>query len=164
MLKAWTQYKTMLYQRSPKPSARGRQKIARADKIMDPVGPTGRLKYDQTLTLSYYLFLYFRELELTYRCKDCPGHYIWRPRKRISFMSTSFRPTLPPSTIIPYNVQMLTKQTCEQCIIICYWLSSGPRSVTYIGRANNVMKSLDRRISIISGNFVYFYLFFLSNP
>ena len=40
------------------PSARGRQKIARADKILDPVGPKGRLKFDQTLTLSYYLFFY----------------------------------------------------------------------------------------------------------
>ena len=59
-----------------------------------PDGPTGIW---QTLTLCFYLFLYFRELELTYRCKDCPGQDIWRPQKRISFMSTSFRPTLPPS-------------------------------------------------------------------
>ena len=66
------------------PSARGRQNIARADIIFDPVGPTGRLKFDQTLTLFYYLFLYFRELELTYRYKDFPGQDIWRPRKRIS--------------------------------------------------------------------------------
>ena len=58
------------------PSARGRQKIARADKILDPVGPMGRLKFDLTLALSYYLFLYFRELELTYRFKDCPGQDI----------------------------------------------------------------------------------------
>ena len=68
-------------------------------------------------------------------------------------------PHIPTSSIIPYNVQMLTKLTCEQCIIICYWLSSGPRSVTFIGRASNVMKLLDRRISIKSGNFVYYYLF-----
>ena len=74
-------------------------------------------------------------------------------------MSTSFRPTLhPPSPIIPYSVQMLTKYMCTMYNYLLL-VSSGPKSVTFIGRSSNVMKLLDRRISIKSGNFVYYYLF-----
>ena len=64
---------TLVYymvQRSPKPSAR--QKFARADKIVDAVGPSGRQKFGQTKTLSSYLFIHYmytifyftKELEL----------------------------------------------------------------------------------------------------
>ena len=54
------------------PSARGRQKFIRADKMLDPVGPMGRYKFGQTLTLSYYLFIHFRDLELTYQRVPLP--------------------------------------------------------------------------------------------
>ena len=44
---------------------RGRQKFARADKILDPVGPTARQKLSRNITLSSYSFIRYKHYYFT---------------------------------------------------------------------------------------------------
>ena len=128
-----------------------------------PDGPT-EIWPNPNFVLRY--FVSFRELEFTYRCKDCPAtwaRHLKASKKDFIYVDilSPQAPSLPHYPLQCPNVNQINK--CEQYIFFCYRLSSGPRSVTFIGRVSNVMKLLDRRISNKSGDFVYYYLF-LSNP
>ena len=114
----------------------------------------GRYKFGQTLTLSDYLFIHFRELVLARL--SLPRH--WKASKRITFVSISFRSAL----------SLLLHHPCVQCTNAnqinigtmydyFHWLSSGQRPEFFFDRASNFFEIIK------SGNNSYFYLFFIDS-